>query len=218
MSGAPPSLFLAHRWTAVHGVARAPKRLRDTAKSKELVDGWWLWSVIAVLISRTAEAIRRVSAGIPPHARRGRQAGTEVRNRLPRRNREAAEKIEVNEADLTRSVDDQEKKVKAQFKTETEFRQALKENGFGSYDEWRKMQTDLLRRDNLQKDLITKLRRDGKMTAVNVSEAEVTATYEENKARLPRKEARVGIRQIVLATKPSEASKKRARALAGSVR
>ena len=128
------------------------------------------------------------------------------------------EKIEVNDAELQRSVDDNEKRIRVQFKTETEFREALKENGFGSYDEWRKMQTDLLRRDNLQRDLITKLKRDGKMTAVNVSEAEVTAAYEENKTRLPKKAARVGLRQIVLATKPSDASKKRARAKIDSLR
>ena len=128
------------------------------------------------------------------------------------------EKIEVNDAELQRSVDDNEKRIRVQFNTETEFRQALKENGFGSYDEWRKMQTDLLRRDNLQRDLITKLKRDGKMTAVNVSEAEVTAAYEENKTRLPKKAARVGLRQIVLATKPSDASKKRARAKIDSLR
>jgi peptidyl-prolyl cis-trans isomerase SurA len=99
-----------------------------------------------------------------------------------------------------------------------EFRGALKEAGFGGYEEWRKMQIDLLRRDNLQRDLLQKLKRDGKMTAVNVSEAEVTEAYEENKARLPRKEARVGLRQIVLATQPSEASKKKARAHIDSLR
>jgi len=232
MFAAPLSLFLgAPLVTAVHAQGAAqpvpPKApARDTVKSKELpVDG--VAVVVGdqvVLISEvTAEAIRRVSAGYPAKTREEVvKLETEVRDQLAEAEllvqKAKAEKIEVNEADLTRSVDDQEKRVKAQFKTETEFRQALKENGFGSYDEWRKMQTDLLRRDNLQKDLITKLRRDGKMTAVNVSEAEVTATYEENKARLPRKEARVGIRQIVLATKPSEASKKRARALVDSLR
>jgi peptidyl-prolyl cis-trans isomerase SurA len=56
------------------------------------------------------------------------------------------------------------------------------------------------------------------MTAVNVSEAEVTEAYEVNKARLPRKEARVGLRQIVLATKPSEAARARARAKIDSLR
>jgi len=46
----------------------------------------------------------------------------------------------------------------------------------------------------------------------------VTEAYEKNKAGLPRKEARVGLRQIVLATKPSEASRKKSRAKIDSLR
>ena len=129
-----------------------------------------------------------------------------------------AEKVESNEADITRSMDDNEKKIRGQFKTETEFRGALKENGFGTLEEWRKMQSDLLKRDNLQRDVIQKLRRDGKMTAVNVTEAEVSEAYTSNKEKLPRKEARIGLRQIVIATRPSDASKARARAKIDSIR
>jgi len=201
---------------------------RDTAKGKPNtlpVDG--IAAVVGdqvVLISEVqAEAIRRRGLGYPVNSREDLiKLETEVRDQLleaellVQKAKDA--KVEVNEADLTRSVDDQERRVRAQFKTDAEFREALKENGFGSYDEWRKMQTDLLRRDNLQRDYIQQARRDGKMTAVNVSEAEVTEAYEANKARLPRKEARVGLRQIVLATKPSETSKTRARKLVDSLR
>jgi len=177
-----------------------------------------------VLISEVrAEAIRRRGMGYPVNSNQDLiKLETEVRDQLLEAEllvqKAKDSKVEVNEAELTRSVDEQEKKVRAQFKTDAEFRQALKENGFGSYDEWRKMQTDLLRRDNLQRDYISQARRDGKMTQVNVSEAEVTEAYEANKERLPRKAARVGLKQIVLATKPSDASKQKARALIDSLR
>jgi len=129
-----------------------------------------------------------------------------------------AEKVEANEVDVSRSLEENEKKIRGQFKTETEFREALKENGFGTLEEWRKMQGDLLKRDNLQRDVVQKLRRDGKMTAVNITEAEVSDAYESNKEKLPRKEARIGLRQIVIATRPSDASKARARAKIDSLR
>ncbi len=177
-----------------------------------------------VLVSEVqAETMRRRSMGVPVNSREELiKLETEVRDQLLEAEllvqKAKADKIEVNDAELTRSVDEQEKRVKSQFKTESEFRQALKENGFGSYDEWRKMQTDLLRRDNLQRDWIQKMKRDGKMVTVNVTDAEVTEAYESNKGRLPRKEARIGLRQIVLATKPSEESRTRARAKIDSLR
>lgn len=177
-----------------------------------------------VLVSEVqAETMRRRSLGAPVNSREDLiKLETEVRDQLLEAEllvqKAKADKIEVNEAELARSVDEQEKSVRAKFRSESEFRQALKENGFGSYDEWRRMQTDLLRRDNLQRDWIQKQKRDGKMVTVNVSDAEVTEAYESNKGRLPRKEARVGLRQIVLATKPSEAARRQTRARIDSLR
>ncbi|MCC6242717.1 MAG: peptidylprolyl isomerase [Gemmatimonadaceae bacterium] len=208
--------------------AKAP--VKDSSKGPPTTAGIPVDGIAAVvgdqvvLVSEvTAEAIRRMSQGYPVRTKEDKiKLETEVRDQLLEAEllvqKAKEDKIEVNEADLTRTVDDQERKVKAQFKTELEFRQALKENGFGTYDEWRKMQTDLMRRDGLQRDYIQKARRDGKMTAINVSEAEVTEAYEANKARLPRKEARVGLRQIVIATKPSDESRKKTRAKIDSLR
>ena len=127
-------------------------------------------------------------------------------------------KVEPNETDVQRSIDDNEKQIRSQFKTETEFKSALKDAGFGTLDEWRKLQHDQLRRRNLQQEVVGKLKRDGKMTAINVTEAEINEAFESNRAKLPRKEARVGLRQIVIATKPSEESKKKARVKIDSLR
>ncbi len=129
-----------------------------------------------------------------------------------------AEKVEINDVDLQSQVDAREKQARTNFSSETEFRQALKENGFGTIEEWRKMQLDAARRNKLQQDVMQKLQRDGKVTAVNVTDAEIDEAYKEAKGQLPRREARVGMRQIVVATKPTEAAKKRARAKIDSLR
>ncbi len=177
-----------------------------------------------ILISEVlAEVNRRRAAGVPI---KNEKEYAELQSRVVEELVEAellvqkakAEKIEVNEADVARTLDENQQKVRAQFQTDVEFRAALKEAGFGSIDEWRKLQMDLIKRDNQQRDLVQKLRRDGKMTAVNVSESEVSDAFTSNKERLPRKEARVGLRQIVVATRPSEESKRRAHAKADSVR
>ena len=224
---APLSLLLLAKPASAQAAAVTPVRKDSTTQPPKTLPIDGIAAIVGdqvVLISEvTAEALRRRSAGAPIKTKEDfDKLQTEVLNQLLEAEllvqKAKLDKIEINDAELTQSVDDQEKKIKVQFKTEIEFRQALKENGFGSYEEWRKMQTDLLRRDHFQRDLIQKLKRDGKMTAINVSEAEVTEAYEANKARLPRKEARVGLRQIVLATKPSDASKKRTRARIDSLR
>ena len=122
------------------------------------------------------------------------------------------EKVEVQDAEIADAVDSQEKKIRQQFKSDAEFKAALKEAGMGTLEEWRKLQGDQVKRTKLQQGVMQKLQRDGKVTSVNVGEAEIAEAFDVFKARVGPKEARVGLRQIVVATKPSEASKKRARA------
>lgn len=129
-----------------------------------------------------------------------------------------AEKVEVNDTDIQLDVDNLEKRARASFKTEAEFRGALKESGFGTLEEWRKMQLDQARRGKLQQGIMSKLQRDGKVTAVNVTDAEIAEAFNNVKDRLPPKPARVGVRQIVIATKASDAAKKRAKDKADSLR
>lgn len=129
-----------------------------------------------------------------------------------------AEQIEINDADIQPQVDAREKQARTNFKSEAEFRQALRESGFGTIEEWRKLQLDAARRNKLQQEVMQKLQRDGKVTAVNVTDAEIDEAYEQAKDRLPRREARVGMRQIVIATRPSEEAKKKARARIDSLR
>ena len=81
-----------------------------------------------------------------------------------------AEKVEVQDGDITSAVDDQERNVRKRFKSDAEFKAALKEAGMGTIEEWRKITGDQLRRDKLQQQVMQKLQRDGKVTSVNVSE------------------------------------------------
>ncbi len=122
------------------------------------------------------------------------------------------EKVEVADAEIASSVDEREKKIRGQFKSDAEFRAALKEAGMGSLEEWRKLEGDQVKRSKLQQGVMQKLQRDGKVTSVNVSEAEIADAFAVFKLRVGPKEARVGLRQIVVATKPSDDSKKRAKA------
>jgi peptidyl-prolyl cis-trans isomerase SurA len=126
-------------------------------------------------------------------------------------------KVEVPDADLTNSVDRQFKQVRDRFSSESEFRTQLQRAGLGSPEEYRRFLTEQLRRDELQRRAIDKLRQDGKLVQVSVTDAEVSEAFERNKARLPRKEPTVTFRQIVMATQPSAAAKAVARAKAESL-
>lgn len=126
-------------------------------------------------------------------------------------------KVEVPDADLTNSVDRQFKQVRDRFSSEGEFRTQLQRAGLGSPEEYRRFLTEQLRRDELQRRVIDKLRQDGKLVQVSVTDAEVSEAFERNKGKLPRKEPTVTFRQIVMATQPSAASKAVARAKAESL-
>jgi peptidyl-prolyl cis-trans isomerase SurA len=126
-------------------------------------------------------------------------------------------KVEVPDADLTNSVDRQFKQVRERFSSESEFRTQLQRAGLGSPEEYRRFLTEQLRRDELQRRAIDKLRQDGKLVQVSVTETEVSEAFERNKGRLPRKEPTVTFRQVVMATQPSATSKAIARAKAESL-
>jgi len=127
------------------------------------------------------------------------------------------EKVEIQDGDVLSAVDDQEKNIRKRFKSDAEFKAALKEAGMGTLEEWRKLTSDQIRRDKLQQQVMQKLQRDGKVTSVNVGEDEIRDAFEVFKQRVGPKEARVGLRQIVVATKPSEEATKKARAKIDSI-
>jgi peptidyl-prolyl cis-trans isomerase SurA len=176
-----------------------------------------LWSdVVEVINQRRAQGLR-----LPPDSAGQVAIARQVLNELVDEDvlllKAKEEKLEVADAELATNVDRQLKRIRDQFKTEVEFRDALRREGFGTPEEYRKTLTDQARRAALQQRVIDKLRQDGKLVPVAVSEADVTTAFEQNRATLPRRPATVTFRQVIVAPKPSEAAKAAARAKAESL-
>lgn len=224
MIAAPVSLSLAQSTPPTPVVQPPARSVTDTTKALP-VDG------IAAVVGDQVVLVSEVIAGV--NAARARGARIESAKDLAKLEGEVLEqlidaellvqkakdeKIEVTDVEVQNDVSDTERKIRSQFKTDPEFRSALKDAGFGSIEEWRKMQVDQVKRNRLQQQVMQKLQRDGKVTSVNVTEAEITEAFPLFKASVGPKEARVGMRQVVVATRPSEAAKKRARQKIDSLR
>ena len=126
-------------------------------------------------------------------------------------------KIEVADADVANTVDKQLKEVRARFTTEAEYRRELAKAGYGTPDEYRRFLSDQVKRDETIQRTVKKLREDGKIVPANVTDAEVEDAYQRSRETLPKREANVGWRQIIVAPHPSAAAKARALAHAESL-
>ena len=126
-------------------------------------------------------------------------------------------KIEIPDSELAASVDRQMRDVRGRFASEAELRAELAKAGLGTPDEYRRFLTDQLRRGELQRRVIEKMRQDGRIPPVNVSEAEVEEAFNRSRGALPRRPATVTFRQIVVAPRASEKAKEVARAKAESL-
>jgi peptidyl-prolyl cis-trans isomerase SurA len=126
-------------------------------------------------------------------------------------------KVEVPDAELNASVDRQLREVRGRFSSDAEFRAELQKAGLGTPDEYRRFLIEQMRRGELQRRVIEKLRAEGRIPPVNVSQAEVEEAFERSRASLPRRPATVTFRQIVVAPKPSERARAVAKARAESL-
>ena len=126
-------------------------------------------------------------------------------------------KVEVTDEDVAPGVDARMKQVRSQFPSEIEYRAELKKAGFGTPEEYRKSLLEQAKRAELQRRVIDKLKEDGKLVPVGVSEADISNAFNTNKAALPRRPATVPFRQIVVAPRPTPAAKAAAKAKADSV-
>ena len=225
MFAAPVSLCAAQTPPATPVAAPAATRPTADSSKKLQVDA------IAATVGDKVILVSEIESQVNVMRSRGREPKSELEFAEMKREalnelidvellvqRAVIEKIEVNDAVLQKQLEEQEKGIRAQLKTDAAFRSALRENGFGSLEEWRKSQIDGMRRVQMQQDVMQKMKRDNKMPTVNVTEKEVADAYQEAKAQLPKKPARIGFRQIIIATAPSDASKKRAREKIDSIR
>jgi peptidyl-prolyl cis-trans isomerase SurA len=126
-------------------------------------------------------------------------------------------KIEVPDADVNSTVDKQFKAVRSRFASEGEFKTELTKAGYGTPDEYRRFIADGIRRNELLTRTTRKLREDGKLVPANITDAEVQESFDKSKNDLPKREASVTWRQIIIAPRPSAAAKDRARARAESL-
>jgi peptidyl-prolyl cis-trans isomerase SurA len=127
-------------------------------------------------------------------------------------------KAVVKDEDVVKQVEDQYDKVRKQFKTETEFRDALRRDGFGTPEDYRRSVREQVKRYRLQQMGYDSLKAHGRLAApVQVTEDEVNAAFEASKGRLPRRPETVAFRQIVVAPRPSPAERAAARAKAESL-
>lgn len=131
-------------------------------------------------------------------------------------------KVEVLDQDLTAQVDRQMRDIRSRFASDAEFRAELAKAGLGSPDEYRRFLTDQIRRGELQRKVIDKMRSEGKIPPVNVSQAEVEDAFNRSRTALPRRPATVTFRQIVVAPHASDAEKgvarKKAEALLAEIK
>ncbi|HEX7979325.1 MAG TPA: peptidylprolyl isomerase [Gemmatimonadaceae bacterium] len=126
-------------------------------------------------------------------------------------------KTEVPDADVANTVDQQYKAIRSRYPNEAEFRSELTKAGYGSPEEYKRFLKDGITRNEMITRTTRKLREDGKLVSANVTDAEVQEAYERNKSALPKREASVTWRQIIIAPKPSLKEKERARVHAESL-
>jgi peptidyl-prolyl cis-trans isomerase SurA len=125
--------------------------------------------------------------------------------------------VHVTDLEVTAAADAQMKRVRGQFKTDAEFAQALRSGGFGTPEEYKRWMTERARRSALQEKLFAKLRQEGKIVPVPISEQDVNEAFDKAKENLPKRPATVTFRQIVVPARASEQAKAAARAKAESL-
>lgn len=127
-------------------------------------------------------------------------------------------KLEVAETEVTARVDQQVDGVRGQFASEAEFREALRREGFGTPEEYRRRALEQAQRDEKQKKALDTLRALGRMAPVNVTEREVAEAYERLKERLGPRPAMVSFRQVVVSPRARQENRNRAAAKIDSLR
>jgi peptidyl-prolyl cis-trans isomerase SurA len=125
--------------------------------------------------------------------------------------------IKVTDQEVADGVEQQVRKVRANFGSELDYRSELKKAGFQTPEEYRRWLTDQQRRAALQNRLIDRLRSEGKLKAISPTDQEMRSYFEEQKGNLGNRPATISFRQIVLTPHAAPEAKARARAQADSI-
>lgn len=127
-------------------------------------------------------------------------------------------KLTVAETDVSPRVDQQIEQIRSQFPSENDFREALRREGFGTPEEYRKRTIEQAQRDEMQRKALDTLRALGRLAPVNITEREVAEAFERLKARLGPRPAMVAFRQVVVAPRARPEAFAAARARIDSLR
>jgi peptidyl-prolyl cis-trans isomerase SurA len=125
--------------------------------------------------------------------------------------------IKVTDEEIASGVEEQVKKVRANFTSEVDYKAELQKAGFQTPEEYRRWLTDQQRRAAFQNRLIEKLRSEGKLKMVSPTEKEMKQFFDEQKASLGTRPATISFRQIVVTPKPSAEAKAKTKAQADSI-
>ena len=116
--------------------------------------------------------------------------------------------IKVTEVEALTQVESTIKRIREQFKTESEFREALRREGLGTIEDYKKKLGEDTKRQLTQEQVIQKAKRDGRLLPGSVSEQEVTDAFERNRTTLPKRPSTVAFHQIVIAPSASDSAKR----------
>ena len=174
------------------------------------------YDVLEVINQRRAKGLQ-----VPPDSASQMELARSVANDLVDEEvliqRAARDSVTVPQEEVTARVDEQVRALRRQFRSDAELEAALRTEGFGTLEDYRRAIAEQVRRAGLQQQVLAKMRSEGLVVPVAVSDAEVQKAYDDNKAELGRRPASVTFRQIIMSPKPSEAARARARAKAESL-
>ena len=127
-------------------------------------------------------------------------------------------KIEVSEAEVAPDVDRSIERIRGQFQTEQQFRQALQREGYGTPEEYRRKSIERAKRERMQRVALDSLKAKGRLAPANVTEREVAEAFEKAKEQLPPRPATVAFRQIIVKPVASPEANAAARQRLDSIR
>ena len=174
------------------------------------------YDVLEVINQRRAKGLQ-----VPPDSASQMELARSVANDLVDEEvliqRAVRDSVTVPQEEVAARVDEQVRALRRQFRSDAELEAALRTEGFGTLEDYRRAIAEQVRRAGLQQQVLAKMRSEGLVVPVAVSDAEVQKAYDDNKAELGRRPASVTFRQIIMSPKPSEAARARARAKAESL-
>jgi peptidyl-prolyl cis-trans isomerase SurA len=128
-------------------------------------------------------------------------------------------KIEVSDVEVQAKMDEMMKEQAGNFPSQSAFREALAQAGYGTPEEYRRAMSAAWKRSQIIQQYVRQLASERKLPSVVIPESQVQAEFERWKAAgLPKRAAMVSWRQMVIAPTPSPAEKAAARAKIDSLR